>query len=498
MEQKSPENKSLLIIKSNPQSLGPVESFLRNRQWTVKSTANLKEALVYLVQHQPTFVMVSIDHPNRKVRNLPKVLTQAFPVCVIPFAETASAANMKMLADMSSGYSLFPPVTGPAIERTFNKYQKDLQNKGPSLQSIDSQWNEGNEKLKQALIAIKGGNASGNESDPSLIAQLLVGESDLTAVASTTRSTDGAFMKSDSPKGELHHAQTSSGLSKLHVHHPSPTDRKTNSADISSDAKKNMASEWKPLEPSNKEPDQTSTNSSEAEKIFKRQDSLIVKGARDALEKACLKSEGLHNTLHTATHLACIVISSSRFSGYLVTAMAKDRMVEKPFIETIRKRLIKFLRANGEHAEENESLSIKVREVPFEKWALSDADFLRKSVHNGEEVAMAFFPRVDIKASFKETEDSEMAAVSINELIPNSPVEFNIYIHLPRNNKYVLYTPCGGTFFANQRDRLKQQGISHLHILKLELSGLDKYRAQHFLNEKIHNFHTQQPENEAS
>lgn len=93
--------KNLLIIKSHAQSLGPAESFLLNRDWNIKSTSDLKEALAYLVQNQPEFVMISIDHPNKKVRNLPKVLSQALPICVIAFAESSTSASIKKLSECS-------------------------------------------------------------------------------------------------------------------------------------------------------------------------------------------------------------------------------------------------------------------------------------------------------------------------------------------------------------------------------------------------------------
>lgn len=82
-----PVSKAILIIKSSPKSLLTAEAFLRNRDWVIFSTTNLKEALNFLVEHKPPFVMVSADHTARKVRVLPKILIQAFPVCVISFVE---------------------------------------------------------------------------------------------------------------------------------------------------------------------------------------------------------------------------------------------------------------------------------------------------------------------------------------------------------------------------------------------------------------------------
>ncbi|QDK37090.1 hypothetical protein [Bdellovibrio sp. NC01] len=499
MEQESTQKRSLLIIKSHAQGLAPAESFLKNRDWVIKSTANLKEALIYLVQNQPQFVMVSIDHPNRKVRNLPKVLTQAFPVVVIAFSETASAANLKILSETSAEYAIFPPITGPSIERTVNKYYKDLQTKGLSASSRDSSWGQA-EGGQAGMISIKGANGS-NEASANFLAQFLAGDNDDQALMGSLSSKLDASQQGS--QGDAMHARSSSsqadanpsnanGISALEKNNPFANAMQADEpkqADYHPSQKKNNGPGWAPTEmpaPSKERPGAESLDYDR--KRLAGQDSLMSQGARDALEKSCINFTEPVVELEKATNMACILVESSRFSGYLIAAMAKDKKMDTLFIDKVRSRLFKFLRDNGEQLPDSETMPIKVKEVPFEDWALEHADFLRKSAHNGEEIAMAFFPRRDLKVKLLDCSDEEMAAIHIDELSSDIPVEFNVYIYLPRNNKYLLYTPCGGTFMHNQKERLVNSGVSHLHILRLELAGLDKYRAQNFLNDKINEF----------
>lgn len=520
MEQESTQKRTLLIIKSHAQGLAPAESFLKNRDWVIKSTANLKEALIYLVQNQPQFVMVSIDHPNRKVRNLPKVLTQAFPVVVIAFSETASAANLKILSETSAEYAIFPPITGPSIERTVNKYYKDLQTKGLSASSRESSWGQGDGQA--GMINIKGPNGS-NEASANFLAQFLAGDNDGNAFAagmgSNDSSSDQALMSALSSKmGATHqgqataahngtqsgpqddaiHAHSSSsqadanGISSLEKNNPLVNALQADEpkhAEYHPSQKKNNGPGWAPAEMPAHSKERPGAESLDYDRTrLAGQDSLMSQGARDALEKSCINFTEPVVELEKATNMACILVESSRFSGYLIAAMAKDKKMDTLFIDKVRSRLFKFLRDNGEQLPDSETMPIKVKEVPFEDWALEHADFLRKSAHNGEEIAMAFFPRRDLKVKLLDCSDEEMAAIHIDELSSDIPVEFNVYIYLPRNNKYLLYTPCGGTFMTNQKERLISSGVSHLHILRLELAGLDKYRAQNFLNDKINQF----------
>lgn len=465
--------KSLLIIKSQPGGLGAVEGFLRNRDWKVKATTNLKEALIFLVQEQPQFVMVSIDHPNRKVRNLPKILTQAFPVCVIAFAEETSTASYNLLSACATEYLLYPPVTGPAVERTVNKYYKDLQTKGLNPQQMRTGLNSSDDA---GVIAIKGESSFSSQNAQSILAQMFGDDQGMGMIP-------GANATSSGPVGH------GIGAGTLHSRMFDPEEA-ARSSSVAQKPNLNGLPGWAPLPTKNpKKKERPSPEQIESDPLATKKDSIILRGTKEALENSCAKTSfESSNGIEGSTNVACIVIESNRFSGYLITAMGKNKSLDTEFMSKIRERLFRFLKNNGEDIHDGETMDLQIREVPFEAWALQYAEFLRKSIHDGNEVAMAFFPRADIKSKFGESAAEEMASIKLEELAGDVAVEFNVYIHLPRNNKYVLYTPRGGVFYHVQKERLQSQGISQLHILKGDLKDLDKYRAQNFLNEKIQEY----------
>jgi hypothetical protein len=130
-------------------------------------------------------------------------------------------------------------------------------------------------------------------------------------------------------------------------------------------------------------------------------------------------------------------------------------------------------------------MNLKIKKVEFEDWAVEYADFLKKSVHNGEEIAMAFFPVTNVRAEVGESAAATMASVKLTELEGDKTVEFNMYVYLPSNKKYILYTPKGGKFYGNQKDRLVEKGVQEVHMLKSEVNDLSKYKAQNYLNNLI-------------
>lgn len=653
--------KSILILRAQSKGIQGVETFLRNREWHIHSTTDLKAFLVHLVQHKPSFVMISIDHTNRKVKKLPKLLTQAFPVFVIAFAETAKTTTFKDLQDSGTPYRINPPLTGPAVERMVNKIIKDQEvEKVNQAQRAsgggDLAGGSGDERITvagsadAASIAVQGGSGGSaadiirrmmsdggdseheHEGDSSAAPAVMVGgdgpsgkspshgsasgggplilgqshparrEALILDPSARPEATEGpslvGTMPGDAPsvmvaKGQRaqHHQATEEGLApdmgpagyiegedpgeessarQVGVLAPSLSARSsgpessqeggyTPSGEADSDGsvapamnggawgqnkkrKSSSDSAAAPL-PSYSEEDiegldrpsrareetsapplvgradehkargldvregfQSGKNSSEngpatkkesktivtGSRGWEKSESIIVRGTQRALDETVRVKEGHRDEdtqkVSSATNVACLIIESAKFSGYLVAALGKDRKVDEKFVNLIKDRLCRFLKESGEQVDSENSMSLKIKKVDFEDWALEYADFLRKSVHDGEEIAMAFFPFAEAKTEVGESASVDMGSVKIDELQGDVTVEFNLYIHLPSNNKYILYTPRNSTFYGNQKERLSKMGVTHMHVKRTELQDVSKYRAQNYLNSKIEEF----------
>ncbi len=625
-------SKSMLIIKSNPNSLKAVEQFLKNRDWFLASTDKLKEAIVFLAQNKPSFVLISVDHPSPKVRKFPKVIEQAFPCCVMMFAERATTASFKLLLDTGMEYKINPPITGPAIERAVNKYIRDKEQahkKSQGSGGVDGEKSDfefsveikSEGEKKSSVVAIKGEGKSESATGGSLAQKLLAqlgsdddaedGASGSFEIPSSQKKSDSSMGwmpqdpktggrnegdlsglpgetedPSDSSNGRVfqlrdqNHSKSNSDTSDQGGDsagdvatldsgrkHDSPgsgeiaidpktgrprsgSGRETNSKqgqaiDSERPSPENLSDFYIPTpelpegasdgqggveapqppplvgEDSRKSsaPDGTAPSAGKQaadvmigrsqQKQTKRNqdtivmgkrgvlepDSVFVKGVNQALDNTAVKGSGnIEQELEDSSHLACIVVESSRFSGYLVAALGKNKKIDSHFVDLVRVRLAKFLKDNGEPIEEDKNMQIKVKRVDFEGWALEYAQFLRKSVHNGDEVAMAFFPFADVKTKVGDSAQSNMVSVSTEEIQTEVPLEFNVYIYLPTNKKYILYTPQGGLFLTEQKSRLTRQGVDKVHIQKEDVQNLGKSKAQNHLNSLIDEFDTKKNE----
>ncbi len=579
--------KSILIIKASPKALGALETFLNNRDWIVFSTTDIKDAFAYLVKNKPSFVMVAVDHPNKKVRNLPKLLTQAFPVCVIGYAEASTTQSYGLLVDSGLKYKVNPPATGPAVERAVNKFVKDQQTLADEAHSrvekINTQKNlldnvnikksqkpsemmnfqtpkELSEPKQGNLISLERNekrsaptadpeDAGASEKLASILYQIaetegdsesLVAEAIIAAQKENRNSQQGPAYRPDHSEAksllkaspatnkqeviknpELLNSKPSSNTSSNKGFVPQyyeddilddsgalkPIDapilnfepKATTAAIVATEIdepirqKNNVA----PLLVKNLPLDHTKTDpvddnhynlslDTKAHSSTDSSQSLLSRSAEKALVESVNIGDGkLISKLQASSHVACIVVESARFSGYLVVAMGKNRQIDQNFILLVKNRMVKFLKEQGEEIKEEEGFAIKVREVDFEGWAVEYATFLRKSIHNGDEIAMAFFPFSPVKNELGQSAAAEMGTIKLDDLQGDIQVEFNLYIYLTANDRYVLYTPKGAKLYVQQKDRLSKMGVTHLHIRKSEAQDLSKYRAQNYLNDKI-------------
>jgi hypothetical protein len=408
--------KKMLILKSHSSGLAATESFLRNRGWEVYSTADLKEALIQVVSKKHSYVLISIDHTNKKIPMLPKLIREKYDIVVMTFAESTSASSFNALTASRTDYKIYAPVTGPAVERSVNKHSKDRE----TLSRLKIKKDE-------------------NYSMPLFIR---AGE-DL----------ENVFVSSKKP------TRTGFGTVRAIID--------------PNEARRQRLSELR--------------------KVSDANDSLIARAAQRSLIGNVEILDGfVHNKIEETSTPTCIFIESTRFSGYLIMALGKNQKVEEGLTQKIQGGLCQFLEENGEYVSEAEVRDLKIKEVDFEPWALEYAEFLKTSVHKGNEIAMAFFPLRPISPVLETSNHPDMFKLSIHDLRGDRRIEFALYMQLEANKKFILYTPKGGTFYTKQLERLKTQGVTHMHVPKEDAPAVAKYHAENHLNSLIEDFEEKQ------
>lgn len=626
--------KSILIIKSKPNAVSTVETFLKNRDWIIRSACSPKEAIQVVLQQKPSFVILAADHPDKKILALTKIIPQALPVFMMGFVENNKAEAYRFLRELPLQYKINPPITGPAVERMVNKILKD-QERGEAPAAAAGAKAPGADANSKVTVKSNGGKDDGSmtfSSDKGPLGgpSLLTGEggSDFNGMGVTGGAgADGSSVngggfggsKADSDlaaslmsqlgiedDGSLSGGDASSGVGGAGMGTGGSTgagsgtglggglglgsdeNSKANSGeglnfgkaaympkpDYGTEPKKKAPTiSYLPNDPKKPNGEGASFGSTQVidtaaadphrdgEGSFEAGDTaskLSVGGPNgeqkaagevgsmghnaQPLRGATTKSGGtvtpvsLNNVEHTAifkskpetrnlisriaeealqttakpgnitpvaktkavTELMCFIIKSTRFSGYLVCAMAKNERFQEAFTNALQNELRALFERHGEPIEDRGHLDLQIREVEMESWAQEYADFLCKSVHEGQEVAMAFFKDDNVDPQVKESARADMAAVQIADINAEEIIHFNMYLYLPTNNKYVLYTNKGSKFYDSQKKRLMDSGMAQMHIKKTELNDFRKHQIQTQLNNTVDRHNAKKKEPKAS
>lgn len=389
-------NKSILLISASPGGLKPSQGYLVSRGWLVNETSDLKEALRIITSKQPEIVVACLDHPNKSINILLSLIRERLRCCVIATTQKSNLKNYSLLQEDAIEQKLFPPVSGPAIERCIIKYFKKMESLFGVVTTPDSRRSGISPKMFRI--------------NPS------------------------------SPDNVIDYANLG------------------NSRPFSLD----LSSELKPFQPQH----------------------VLARGTDRVINDLLLAEENksVKKPLGLATKMTCMLIESRHFNGYVVAAMGHDCHMDEIFTAIIYKHLVRFLEEQGEPVSATDIFQMNIKPVPFLSWASECAEFLKKSVHKGNEVAFAFFPVHGVRASYMPSASGEMLAVPIEEMYGNTKVDFDVYIFFPTNNRYVLYTPAGAIFYTHQQERLRERGVSAVHIKKENLKDLNRYRAQRYFH----------------
>jgi len=448
-ESKKESPKAILILKSNPLTLQSAEQFLLSRGFAVMSTTNLTDAVQFIFENKIDYFILCANHTQKKVKQFPRLFKQFTDLQFITYTDMANTPNMALLQEIGVPYQVLPPVSGPAIERVIFRIEKEVK-----LSKDSSKKN--------------------SIHDP--------------------KNLDARQKAQESIKKFFETEDETSNIPKIETNNSPLNDGGSSSVESFSDYENRIKKQMNNFT-SRKEKDYpflTDVAPVEKEKPLHKPSPEFQKKVESIIDSSV---NNTHSSLpvekiERAQNCICFKIEGTTFRGFLVAAMGKNRKMDEELLLAVQNKLIEALQQEGANIDGNKPMEVKIRPVNFEEWALEKAEFLKKSIHDGNEVAMAFFPVNKISPTFGSSVAQDMLSIDIEDLATDTPVSFDIYVHLPANNKYILYTPKNGLFLSSQKGRLKAKGIDKMHAKKDSAEDIRKYHVENTLNSSILDFET--------
>ncbi len=439
----------LFFFKANSSDLKAVETYLTKRNYEVLSESDFKEALAKLIHFDPAFVFLAWDHPHPRIQSVPKFLGQSVSATIIPYVESSSRDHLRELEISGFSLKIYPPVSGPAIIRSILKIEKESQQTAVDLTKFSNSREDSN---KTTII-------SGKKKTEAM--QIFLQDLD----------------KQDTEISEPSISETSPvAKSIIHIQKGTRGDLiKFNKSKLESLA---IKSNFEKLKASTKEALQTDFQNKVKNQIIDLTQSYV-----EAELDGALKTEIDASASHQ--RLLCLVVQSESWCGYLV--ISSQNQIKNNDYQTILQNWLQDQFINMNEISENDYFEIELqnKDVDLKTWAQANSDYLEIIETDKSEVLLSFFS-IDPKYLILElSEAHQMLEVPLQLVTADKKIELSLFLHLPDNKKYILYTPANQTLSSQQKNKLLEKNIVKLHTPMSFEKELNKLKAEYYLNDSV-------------
>lgn len=188
-----------------------------------------------------------------------------------------------------------------------------------------------------------------------------------------------------------------------------------------------------------------------------------------------------------ATRVTCLRLRTNKLSGFLVLAYGKNRQLESDWLHQLQSVLKKRMEIFDDQVLMSTANEIQIEEVKFKEWSKEQSEFILQAIHQDAEVVLAFFKdseQIEAKPSARKG----YVELGTHHLPENGVIDFDVYIYLPQNARFVLHTPRGGTLHSSKKQKLISEGIHSVHIPKRSLDQVHQHHIRKFVEESSQDF----------
>ena len=169
-------------------------------------------------------------------------------------------------------------------------------------------------------------------------------------------------------------------------------------------------------------------------------------------------------------HLVALTVNHSKLKGYLLFTNSFGHHESSEKIIQMKDIITDHLEKNGALGDIGPFVDFSVPETDFPSWANHSCDFtVTCEEENGRQICLSFLKREQVLPTYRDAEDKKMILVDLQNIPPGTLVNFDAFIYLPRNNKYVRLLKKDRSLGLNQVKRLiKEDKGQRLYIPREE------------------------------
>ncbi len=198
--------------------------------------------------------------------------------------------------------------------------------------------------------------------------------------------------------------------------------------------------------------------------------------ARSALRRVYGEPRKEPDILLEYRSVVILIVHVESFMGTIMLAEGRGMSSASTRLPTLEREFLNAL------AERGHEIRIRdLRSMPFPNAAVAEEAFMAAEMSavsrsDDYEAGIAFLNLIPSEAVIEETKDG-MLKIGIEDVEPNSRINFDVFIYLPINAKYLKYVRQGYAISAEQSSRLKSRSVGSFY--------LEKASREHYLQHNI-------------
>lgn len=469
------EKVTLFFIKSPTHNISAVETYLKKRNFNVVIESSLKDGLQKIISESPSYIFLAWDHPMEQIRTIHKLIYQTSVAPIIPYIMSTQREQVIQLESSGFEHKLYPPLSGPAIQRILTKHEQKNSEIEQTFNQVKAEFIKTKARESQ-MIQVK--SFLKDEPAPEIsdfvptqrpkesVQEQIEHTIELAKMAREKLKRFTQQKKLESTPGSSDEMPVITGKPEEELEFPVIPDVETN---LNEDQKHNL------------------------DTIFEH---TVKPDFIDVLDTYATDSTSFQPVQKTKK-LHVLIVDEKNWTGYLV--VSSEGHLEKNAAEAILSNWVSKMIDQDEEKEMPEiepyeknteylCFEMETPEFDFIKFSEIKSDYNKEIDHEGKKTSISFFAYSPFHVVSTLHEKYNYIKVPTESLLKQTKLDFNIYIYLPENKKFVLYYKAHSELDSEKIERLKNKKMNIVFSSVEFEKELSIYRAKYNIINSINFF----------
>ncbi len=413
-------------------------AFFTRRGIEAIAVATIEDLLQQLTAAPTPFVLLSVNFAHPKLESLPALLKQKFNTQCLAFAELTDRKTEGRLANIKARQVIHGAVSGLAVLTRIRQVEQETLNADSTKPiATSSQTTSPPSNNRSAADA----QTAGTTSEPRAA---ISNNPEVKVVTGTLPSQDGRVAKG--PPNNV------------------PP----------------LADQFKRRAPQNDLPPATPGAKAAAQLMTKLAWSASVDTIRrlSFLECACNAIKEIQpnaeitlDPLKAIRSAGLLMVSNKQKSNYVIVA-SETEPYPSPAVLNLKKTFLQHAQKKGIETPLSQTKMLMLQKVVVPVETFSRGEFSITARYDSTAVGLSYL-ELPAKEPLIQNKSNEFTEIKIIEIAEDLPLTFDVFVFLPRNKKYLRFSPAGSEFAENRRNRLlaagrktvlvRTQDVPHFH-----------------------------------